>query len=62
MNALTMKNAQALANDFINAQTARDTITGLLTTSYNEHLDGNAKATKFIIEQTKMTTLCIEKN
>ena len=49
MNALTIKNAKDFANDFINAQTARDTITGLLTASYNEHLDGNAKATKFII-------------
>mgnify|MGYP000857984530 FL=1 len=49
MTTLTIKNAKDFANDFINAQTARDTITGLLTASYNEHLDGNAKATKFII-------------
>ena len=49
MNTLTIKNAKDFANDFINAQTARDTITGLLTTAYDAHLDGEVKATKFII-------------
>lgn len=49
MNTLTIKNAKDFANDFINAQTARDTITGLLTTAYDAHLDGEAKASKFII-------------
>ena len=49
MTTLTIKNAKDFANDFINAQTARDTITSLLTTSYNAHLEGDSKATKFII-------------
>jgi len=49
MTTLTIKNAKDFANDFINAQTARDTITGLLTTAYDAHLDGEAKASKFII-------------
>ena len=49
MANLTIKNAKALATDFINAQSTRDTVTGVLNATYTAHTDGDAKATKFII-------------
>ena len=49
MANLTIKNAKALATDFITAQSTRDTGTGVLNATYTAHTDGDAKATKFII-------------
>ena len=49
MANLTIKNAKALATDFITAQSTRDTVTGVLNATYTAHVDGDAKATKFII-------------
>ena len=49
MNALTVKNAKLLADNFITAQGTRDTVIEILITSYNAHLDKDAKATKFLI-------------
>jgi hypothetical protein len=49
MNTLTIKNAKDLANQFVTAQGVRDSVTAILNSAYNAHVDGDAKATKYII-------------
>jgi hypothetical protein len=49
MTTLTIKNAKLLADNFITAQGTRDNVIDTLITSYNAHLDKDAKATKFLV-------------
>jgi hypothetical protein len=49
MTTLTIKNAKDLANQFVTAQGVRDSVTAILNSAYIAHVDGDAKATKYII-------------
>jgi hypothetical protein len=49
MNALTMKNAQALAIEYVTAQGVRDSVTAILNSAYIAHVDGDKQATKYIV-------------
>jgi hypothetical protein len=49
MANLTIKNAKDLATQFVTAQGVRDSVTAILNSAYNAHVDGDAKATKYII-------------
>jgi len=49
MNTLTIKNAQALAVEYVTAQGIKDSVTDRLISAYTAHLDGDKKATKFIV-------------
>jgi hypothetical protein len=49
MNTLTIKNAKDLANQFVTAQGVRDSVTAILNSAYIAHVDGDAKATKYIV-------------
>lgn len=49
MTTLTMKNAQALAIEYVTAQGVRDSVTAILNSAYIAHVDGDNKATKYII-------------
>ena len=49
MNTLTLKNAQALAVEYVTAQGVRDSVTAILNSAYIAHVDGDKKATKFIV-------------
>lgn len=49
MANLTIKNAKDLANQFVTAQGVRDSVTAILNSAYSAHIDGDAKATKYII-------------
>ena len=49
MANLTIKNAKDLANQFVTAQGVRDSVTAILNSAYIAHVEGDAKATKYII-------------
>lgn len=49
MTTLTIKNAKDLANQFVTAQGVRDSVTAILNSAYLAHVEGDAKATKYII-------------
>ena len=49
MNTLTMKNAQALAIEYVTAQGVRDSVTAILNSAYIAHVDGDKQATKYIV-------------
>jgi hypothetical protein len=49
MTTLTIKNAKDLANQFVTAQGVRDSVTAILNSAYIAHVDGDAKATKYIV-------------
>ena len=49
MANLTIKNARDLANQFVTAQGVRDSVTAILNSAYIAHVEGDAKATKYII-------------
>ena len=49
MTTLTMKNAQALAIEYVTAQGVRDSVTAILNSAYIAHVDGDNKATKYIV-------------
>jgi hypothetical protein len=49
MTTLTIKNAKDLANQFVTAQGVRDSVTAILNSAYIAHVEGDAKATKYII-------------
>jgi hypothetical protein len=49
MTNLTLKNAQALAVEYVTAQGVRDSVTAILNSAYIAHVDGDKKATKYIV-------------
>ena len=49
MSNLTLKNAQALAVEYVTAQGVRDSVTAILNSAYIAHVDGDKKATKYIV-------------
>lgn len=49
MTSLTIKNANTIGSKFISAQGTRDTVLAILDNVYKLHLNGDEKATKFIV-------------
>ena len=49
MANLTIKNARDLANQFVTAQGVRDSVTAILNSAYIAHVEGDVKATKYIV-------------
>jgi len=49
MNTLNIKDAQALAVEYVTAQGIKDSVTDRLISAYTAHVDGDKKATKFIV-------------